>query len=728
MNGSSIFESFPYGIPSIIGSAITALITVYFIFKGKRRKLVMAVVLFCSSVIVWMSSFAFMSFIPEGPILSVTRILYFTSWFLIPPFYINFALSYRREPRRIFWWTFVASVALALVAEICGFTSVERAFFGYCPRLHYPFSIIANAVYFSIVNAGMILFYREYLTSLNNDSRYQSFLLWAGTTIGFLFAISETIMLIAMVRPSDIPIPTIGAYIDNIALALTCAAVHVIILVMVLLHTSYGSKFFGVLTATPCLLVAGFPVGVVFTFIIIHYGKAVYPFSSVGVLVAIFFIAYAIIKYRLIDITSLLKTLLVYVLLSAAFLLVYATVIFVLYGRSIEVLPSLIIAVTIIFVFNPLQMFLQNAIERVLFRTRYNYQKAIHDVSGRLVTVLDFHKIIDIIRDTITSTIGARSFALILYDHESEIYVPVATGGDVQDNGRIVQPDDPFLNFMRLANNEIFREDLEGDDLNAPDQVGYLALFDRFNASVAIPMTYKGVLSGVLFLGDKESGELYARQDIALLQIMANQAVIALDNARLYELAITDGLTGLFILKYFNQRLNDEVAGAIRNGRNLSLLMLDIDHFKSVNDEHGHQAGDSVLKHISRIIRDQVRTIDTTARYGGEEFAVILPETDNGTAEGVAERIRRAVEHDRFAGGIHRTVSIGIASLDGVSIAAGHDHDPHDSRESRNMLCAMLGARLLRVADDALYRAKREGRNRVSNGGMLITGDRSPGE
>jgi two-component system cell cycle response regulator len=165
----------------------------------------------------------------------------------------------------------------------------------------------------------------------------------------------------------------------------------------------------------------------------------------------------------------------------------------------------------------------------------------------------------------------------------------------------------------------------------------------------------------------------------------------------LYELAIRDGLTGLYNHHTFYALLADELARAQRFKRPVALLMLDIDHFKRVNDTHGHQAGDAILKGLSELLAQQARAIDRVCRYGGEEIAVILPETDPDAADNIAERLRAAVEAQPFnvnAGTpVHITVSIGVASW-------SMQGDGADT--------------LVAAADAALYAAKRSGRNRIS--------------
>jgi two-component system cell cycle response regulator len=170
------------------------------------------------------------------------------------------------------------------------------------------------------------------------------------------------------------------------------------------------------------------------------------------------------------------------------------------------------------------------------------------------------------------------------------------------------------------------------------------------------------------------------------------------DNVQMsIELAITDGLTGLFNRRYMETHLGTLVEQAAARGKPISVLVLDIDYFKAINDGHGHDAGDDVLREFALRIRKAIRNIDLACRYGGEEFVVVMPETDMAVATMVAERLRRRIASEPFAirqgeRNLEVTISIGIAALS----------SPADN-----------AATILKRADQALYRAKRDGRNRV---------------
>src|SRR5947208_15151578 len=170
------------------------------------------------------------------------------------------------------------------------------------------------------------------------------------------------------------------------------------------------------------------------------------------------------------------------------------------------------------------------------------------------------------------------------------------------------------------------------------------------------------------------------------------------DNVQMsIEMAITDALTGLFNRRYMESHVGTLVEQASTRGKPLTVLVLDIDYFKSINDTYGHDAGDDVLREFAIRIKKSIRGIDLACRYGGEEFVVVMPETDMAVATLVAERLRRRIASEPFAiaqgaKSIEVTISIGLATLDTVDDNA---------------------ATILKRADQALYRAKRDGRNRV---------------
>lgn len=212
---------------------------------------------------------------------------------------------------------------------------------------------------------------------------------------------------------------------------------------------------------------------------------------------------------------------------------------------------------------------------------------------------------------------------------------------------------------------------------------------------LSLPLIFKDRVLGVVTLDAKVTGKQFIRNDERLLSILASQAAVAINNARMYEMAITDGLTKLYIQKYFLHRLKQEFDKAKRYGRSLSLLFLDIDDFKLFNDTHGHQIGDMALVHISKLIKKPTRSVDICARYGGDEFVIVLPETAKRKALVLAQRLCKSVHQSVFEAGGNQytsTISIGVAEYtDNMSA-------PEE---------------LIEKADKYLYQAKEGGRNRI---------------
>lgn len=224
---------------------------------------------------------------------------------------------------------------------------------------------------------------------------------------------------------------------------------------------------------------------------------------------------------------------------------------------------------------------------------------------------------------------------------------------------------------------------------------------DNARSWLGVPMFMYGDCDGVVAVQSSRTAAFTAEHH-RLLESLALQIAAALQNAHLYELAMVDGLTGLFVRRYFDARIEEEVERSRRYGSPFSVVMLDVDNFKKLNDEFGHLVGDRVLRAIANVVKAQMRGVDTAARYGGEEVAVILPRTEMVGAYNLAERIRESIadlrittdaEGDIPARALSVTASLGIAAFPESKAQSGED--------------------LVRRADRALYRAKKTGKNRV---------------
>ncbi|MFV9503458.1 MAG: diguanylate cyclase [Oscillochloridaceae bacterium umkhey_bin13] len=223
----------------------------------------------------------------------------------------------------------------------------------------------------------------------------------------------------------------------------------------------------------------------------------------------------------------------------------------------------------------------------------------------------------------------------------------------------------------------------------------------RSGVALAAPLVAGDQLEGVIVVVNPQTSPRFNPEEVQLLDLFAQQAAIAIQNARLFEevrhLARTDPLTGLYNRRSFYEAAQRELERARRLGSTLAVILLDIDHFKLVNDEHGHQAGDRALEAVADLLRASLRTADISARYGGEELVVLLPDTSPEAALAVAERLRRGMhlltlQSER--GPIHLTASFGVATCEADT----------DQLELESLLAR---------ADEACYAAKHTGRDRV---------------
>ncbi|MDI6703367.1 MAG: diguanylate cyclase [bacterium] len=221
----------------------------------------------------------------------------------------------------------------------------------------------------------------------------------------------------------------------------------------------------------------------------------------------------------------------------------------------------------------------------------------------------------------------------------------------------------------------------------------------KVNSFESLPLKIRGKEIGCLTISHSKE-QAFREDDLNLLSLLASHSAIGIENALLYRrlerLAITDGLTNLYTHRYFRECLEKEIKRAERYNLTFSLLMIDIDDFKEVNDTYGYLMGDKVLEDVAQVIRNNsFRGIDVVARYGGEEFGVILPETNKLGAMVVGERIRKEMEGTRFqikGNSLRITVSIGISTY------------PEDGKSIDG---------LIDQSDRVLYKAKKEGKNKV---------------
>ncbi|MBW3561794.1 MAG: diguanylate cyclase [Actinobacteria bacterium] len=333
---------------------------------------------------------------------------------------------------------------------------------------------------------------------------------------------------------------------------------------------------------------------------------------------------------------------------------------------------------------------------RELEVSRDALQHSLDRLGDTLSSTLDLNKTLTAVVDASSSALTAeRAVLYMLAPGRSWLYVKVARGLRPSVVDARVPVGEGLAGWVAQTGSSVR---LPQDADRVPEPLEREAAGETV---VAVPLFSpdRGQIIGVLELLDRGDGEPFDEADLHTLRSFAVQAAVAIENVRLHEAtqqaSVTDGLTGLWNLRYFQQRADEEVERAERFGHALSLAILDIDHFKSVNDQHGHLVGDQVLVDVARRVSGEVREVDTVARYGGEEIVIVLPETDLNGARLTAERIRNAVSAEPIetdAGPVRVTVSLGVAGY------------PMHGRSA---------AELLQAADKAMYAAKESGRDRV---------------
>lgn len=344
---------------------------------------------------------------------------------------------------------------------------------------------------------------------------------------------------------------------------------------------------------------------------------------------------------------------------------------------------------------------------------------ALYKVSEILNVSLNMDQVLDATMDCVGKIVEPDFVALAQYDESTRLSSIVrATGDDVfRMKGKTFAPDESLVGWVTSPERYLFYPDFRSRRIQKP-------MFGKEIPSARNVGTFfcYPLVSGSDFLGsltltfaDEHALPDYERNAVTTL---ARMAATSISNANLHErvakMATTDGLTGLYNHRYFQERLAERVEEARRHPTKHSLILADIDHFKQVNDTHGHPVGDDVLRELAKLFRDSVRNVDLAARYGGEEFVLLLTNTDRKGAMLLAERVRKDAKKLKFegeGGTFTVSLSLGVATF------------PDDARTKEQAI---------EHADEALYYAKEHGRDKAiayadirddeSNGPRLAVG------
>lgn len=412
----------------------------------------------------------------------------------------------------------------------------------------------------------------------------------------------------------------------------------------------------------------------------------------------------AIVRYRLFNLEVLARRSLVYATLMGSLVLVFyaalgmASALFSqLFGEKQSIWAIAIATLALGLTFAPLRQRLQGGIESRFFPERAELRQRLIQLASELSMHGNLLKMGRHLVAELTSIFASQSVSLLLANSETGHLSILAATSREPDPGMLIQQSDPAVERLRRARRP----------LAAGPLLGYSPTFARALAGldargVLVPLHNHERLVGVLGLGARTGRERLTSEEIDLLSLLAHHLAVVLENARLTESATYDSLTGLLRREAAFDQLERELERAQRHGRPLSVAMMDLDYFKTINDQHGHLAGDIILKRVARLLAGALRGTDFIGRYGGEEFLLIWPETDLAGATIVAEKLRRLVEEAdlRIEDGpaIPVTLSMGVATLEEV----------RRDRPGRVQIDDLLAE-----ADRALYVAKREGRNRI---------------
>jgi diguanylate cyclase (GGDEF)-like protein len=337
---------------------------------------------------------------------------------------------------------------------------------------------------------------------------------------------------------------------------------------------------------------------------------------------------------------------------------------------------------------------LSHASERL--RQRVTELETLNRTARALAATLDRHELVETIgRETLRAIPEAELFALSHRERDGQaVFLVDWIDRERAKFERLRTSADEGLSGWVVKN----RRPLCLADLSRAEETGNLVLSNDpgVRSWLGVPIVIYDQVVGVLSVQSRERAAFGPDQQ-RVAEAIASQAAVAIQNARLYELATIDGLTGLYVRRYFDTRLREELERSRRFGAPFSVVLLDIDDFKKLNDSYGHAVGDRVLREVAQNMKRHLRGVDIAARYGGEEFAFILPRTGILDAHAVAERIRHDIEEARVAhdGRVLRvTASLGVSGF--LADAPAPDV-----------------AVLLERADVAMYRAKTTGKNRV---------------
>jgi diguanylate cyclase (GGDEF)-like protein len=322
----------------------------------------------------------------------------------------------------------------------------------------------------------------------------------------------------------------------------------------------------------------------------------------------------------------------------------------------------------------------------------------LYSIGKAMNYISDLKKLLQFILGQAIEITSAEKGSLMLYDMETNhLNIRVLAGSEAKayqekvNNNEIkcrsFKPGEGIAGRVFLTAKPIVVNNIRKDNVFVDSEASYV------RSIACIPMIVYNDVIGVINVTNKRYGMQFTDDDVEMLKAVADQAAVAINKAQLWDMAVTDSLTGLYVRRYFMVKLHEEVHRAERYNNILSIVMADLDRFKNINDTYGHDVGDRVLKEIGRFLQQNVRDLDMVARYGGEEFVIMIPEAAKDAAYSMSERLRKKFSRLKFENLPQITMSLGIATF------------PFDGKQPED---------LLKKADAAMYAAKKAGRNQVA--------------
>ena len=326
------------------------------------------------------------------------------------------------------------------------------------------------------------------------------------------------------------------------------------------------------------------------------------------------------------------------------------------------------------------------------------------DIGKALTSSLNLKDVLDVIMGKVASLLKPKLWSLLLVDSESdELYFEIVVSPVADQLKQVrLKMGEGIAGWVALHGESLLIADAQNDDRFARQIDRQMDFTTR--SLICVPLMVRGQVLGVIELVNSLEDEGYGEPELHIISIIADYAAIAIDNARNYqracELVITDDLTGLYNARHFNTLLDREVAAAKRFGQSLSMVFLDLDRFKQVNDTYGHLVGSRVLSEMGGVIKRNIRMVDYAARFGGDEYVLLLPSTPKSGAMTLVANLRKVMREQIFRADDGRefqvTASFGVATY------------PDDAASNLD---------LVRLADEAMYAVKGGGRDgiRVAN-------------